>query len=155
MSGTKTRIKSVAAFTLIELLVVIAIIAILAALLLPALTKSKESAQSIKCINNIRQLGIACMVYEGDTGRLPSMLEWIYPTNAPPPGNDLINLAKGQLFPYIKSRAVYLCPTDTGDYPGSGPIDHSYMMQCMMCHVHTMSVCLAPSRTVKGVRDDY
>jgi len=56
------------AFTLIELLVVIAIIAILAALLLPALEKAKKTAQRIKCTNNLKQIGTAFKIWEGDHG---------------------------------------------------------------------------------------
>ena len=106
-SALRHRCRVSDGFTLIELLVVIAITGMLLGMLAPALSQARRRAQSIACINNLKQLGTAITLYADDNdGRLTG-LSGTYPawSNGSPP------YAWTQLiFPYIKTTKLFRDP---------------------------------------------
>jgi len=137
--NSKKKRNTSPAFTLVELLVVIAVIGILAALLLPVLSKAKASAQSIACINNLKQLEDCCHLYTADNddflppNQVGGFVSGPSSTNSPitvansrswcpgiaPLDTTTSNLVQGVLYPYNKSLAIYRCPADQSTVKGS------------------------------------
>src|ERR1700693_459962 len=93
---------NVRGFTLIELLDVIAIIAILAAILFPVFAKVREKARMTSCLSNEKQLGLGVTQYVQDNDEL-------FPSGNKGDGAGWA----GQIYPYVKSVAVYHCPDDS------------------------------------------
>ena len=134
------------AFTLIELLVVIAIIAVLAAILFPTFAKIRENARRAACLSNLKQLSMAFTQYTQDNDEtLPGATDggnggagisggWMFfKTFNTPPAPNAFDPAQGGLYPYVKSRAVYVCPDDS---PGQSSGD-SYAINSCVTNTHT------------------
>lgn len=124
-------------FTLIELLVVMAIIGIVAAFLLPALNQGKKRAQTIVCMNNLKQLQICWQMYAQDNDDVMAPNNFVYTvtmgsTNDPTLGEDKLTWCRGLapldtnpitagtslLFSYNQSQAIYHCPADYSTITG-------------------------------------
>ena len=137
IASTKTLTKAgVRAFTLIELLVVIAIIAILAAILMPVLQKAEIKAQTVSCVNNLKQLITGDLIYAGDynsywapnpdgaspaAGEVQQRPDWVAGQMSLGASSDNTNTELlvgpeysefGSLGPYAKNPGVYHCPAD-------------------------------------------
>jgi prepilin-type N-terminal cleavage/methylation domain-containing protein/prepilin-type processing-associated H-X9-DG protein len=98
-------------FTLIELLVVIAIIAILAAILFPVFARAREKARQTSCLSNLKQLGLAVIMYAQDYDGMHPVMYWTPVTGY----DDGVSIGgytvMTAMLPYVKNSQIFACPS--------------------------------------------